>query len=52
MLEDERYESWSPRCNGDAWHQGGLVVQVVGIACGWLQREFGAEFQRESGSWN
>ena len=40
MLEDERDESWSPRCNGDAWHQGGLVVQVAGAACGQLQNKF------------
>lgn len=39
-LEDKRYESWSPRCSDDAWHQGGLVVQVVGTTCGQLQRKF------------
>lgn len=33
-------ESWNPGCSGDAWHQSGLVVQVVGITCGQLQRKF------------
>lgn len=45
-------ESWSPRYSSDAWHHGGLVVQVVETTCGQRQREFGVEFQRESGSWN